>query len=86
MCPLRLNHVSLLASIEQKDSEVYSPTGSPKALMEPIGASGEDSKFMPASCEKDKEYREKAIESDLEENLLVTSNDQLQKQASRNQG
>ena len=70
----------------QKDPEVPPPTESSKAVMESIEACSENNEIRPAPLQKDSEVHEKAVESILEEILLVTSDHQREKQAFMNEG
>lgn len=67
---------------EQEENEVYPPAESLKAVVKSIGASDEENEIKEASSPKDSEVHEKPIDSNLEENLLGTSDHQLEKQTS----
>jgi hypothetical protein len=73
-------------SIEQEENEVYPPAESLKAVVKSIGASDEENEIKEASSPKDSEVHEKPIDSNLEENLLGTSDHQLEKQTSISEG
>nr|XP_023886963.1 uncharacterized protein LOC111999078 [Quercus suber] len=71
---------------EQEENEVLFPTESPKAVVKAIEASNEENhEVQPSSLQKGSDVHEKTIESNFQENLLVRSDHQLQKQDSINE-
>ncbi|KAK9992734.1 hypothetical protein SO802_027719 [Lithocarpus litseifolius] len=71
---------------EQEENEVLFPTESPKAVVKAIEASNEENhEVQPSSLQKGSDAHEKTIESNFQENLLVRSDHQLQKQDSINE-
>ncbi|KAG2728138.1 hypothetical protein I3843_01G186900 [Carya illinoinensis] len=70
---------------EQEENEVLPHTELSKTVTKSIDPSGEDSEFRPTSSQKNSEVHEKTIEPNLDDNQLVTSDIQLQKQAFPNE-
>ncbi|XP_075656103.1 uncharacterized protein LOC142626193 [Castanea sativa] len=71
---------------EQEENEVLFPAESPKAVVKAIEASNEENhEVQPSSLQKGSDVHEKTIESNSQENLLVRSDHQLQKQDSINE-
>ncbi|KAF5466055.1 hypothetical protein F2P56_016013 [Juglans regia] len=70
---------------EQEENEVHPHTELSKTVMKSIDPSDEDSEFRPTSSQKNSEVHEKTIGPNLDDNQLVTSDIQLQKQAFPNE-